>query len=936
MADLTKKLAQLRQAHESGLLDDETYQASVAALEQQGQPPVIGTVQGSGSVAQGEHATSAGAGGLAVGGNIVGDVYMAPPPTDTTEVLNIYCRVLTEQGRHVLLRGLDKQSSDSTSQDQSSLQLDHVYVNLHTTTQEMRTGLRVGEQHTLTALEAVARHPQVVILGDPGSGKSTFVNYLAFCLASAWCAPTENWLEKLPGWDSGKLGSVIPIPVTLREFAQWVPSEVATPTPHHLWEFLVSRWKDKKLECVAEPLHQCLEEGTAMVLLDGLDETSKEEQLGWVSAAVRSFMQRYSRSRMLVTCRVLPFQDLRRHFQGIPDFELAPFTQKQIDGFIESWYAELHRAKQIKPRQEVEVLTGRLQEAVRRPDLQQLAPNPLLLTVIALVHTHKGHLPDARALLYEETIEILLWRWEQSKVPGQQQEVGLLQLLQQAQRTDVDLKRILWELAFTAHRQGRTGHDGVADIGEMDLIQAMAALHPQHSLDWGKAVVATIKLRAGLLVERVPGRFTFPHRTFQEYLAGAHLAAQTDFSQQAAELAGEYAVWREVILLGVGRLVYLSGDIEKPLALIAELCPVEIKEDSIAYWHKQWLAGDIVKEIGLNRVKDRGLGRELLPRVQTRLVSVMRNSPLSPRERAETGNTLAAIGDHRFREDAWWLPYEPLLGFVEIPSGPFQMGEKGAITNIEIPYTYYIARYPVTQAQFQAFVDDCGYEDERLWVEAKTVGVWETGKVQGLFDDKPKPRQQPRNSVPPFGLSNHPVIGITWYEALAYCRWLTGKLRAWEHTPEPLQTLLKTGDGTGIPWSIILPNEREWEKAARGWTDARKYPWGDEPDSSRANYDETNINATSAVGCFSKGKSPYEVEEMSGNVWEWTRNIPEPRAWSSRQDHRPEPNQFHIIRGGSWGDGAGLMQCGHSDGFRSVYSDKRFGFRVVASPFSSR
>ncbi len=930
-----KRFAQLQRAHDEGWLDEETYQASVMALERQQDESAA--VIGSGSFAQGEGSVAAGAGGMAAGRDIhiQGNLYMGSPPKDATEALNIYCRVLREQGRHFLLRGLDKQSSDSTATDQQSLQLDHVYVNLHTTTQHERDQDDETFRQPVTALEAVIENSQVVILGDPGSGKSTFVNYLAFCLASARLAPEGHWMEKLPGWDCGKPGSVIPIPVTLREFAQWVPSDVKQAKAHHLWDFLVSRWKDQNLESVAEPLHQCLENGTAMVLLDGLDETAKEEQLDWVSEAVRSFMQRYSRSRMLVTCRVLPFQDLRRHFQGIPDFELAPFTQEQIDGFIESWYAEQHRAQHIKTRQEVDTLTERLKEAVRRHDLQQLAPNPLLLTVMALVHTHKGRLPDARALLYEETIEILLWRWEQLKVPGQEQDVGLLQLLQQAQRTDVDLKRVLWELAFIAHRKGSTGDEGVADIGEMDLIQAMAALHPTTSLDWGKAVVETIKLRAGLLVERVPGRFTFPHRTFQEYLAGAYIAAQSDFSRQAAQLAEEYAVWREVILLGVGRLVYLSGDIEKPLALIAELCPAQIKEGSITDWHKQWLAGDIVKEIGLNRVKDRSLGRELLPRVQARLVSVMRDSPLPPRERVEAGNTLAAIGDSRFRSDAWDLPDESLLGFVEIPAGLFQMGEKGKSRNIEIPYTYYISRYPVTQAQFQSFVEEGGYEEEQFWAEAKAAGVWATGKVRGSSGA--------RSDGGLFDIPNHPVVRVSWYEALAYCRWLTQKLRTWPETPEPLRTLLETGGETGAPWSIMLPNEPEWEKAARGCTDDRTYPWGEDVDSSRANYHETNIKATSAVGCFPQGKSPYKVEEMSGNVWEWTRSLYEekpylkdPKTWATREDLSAGTDQGRVLRGGSWFYDDYYMLCAFrywgspGDGLDDV------GFRVVAAPFSSR
>ena len=81
---------------------------------------------------------------------------------------------------------------------------------------------------------------------------------------------------------------------------------------------------------------------------------------------------------------------------------------------MDAWYAGLARMGEMT-QAESTAMAGRLREAVHRPDLWRLAPNPLLLTVMALVHTHKGRLPDTRALLYEETVDILLWRWEQKK-----------------------------------------------------------------------------------------------------------------------------------------------------------------------------------------------------------------------------------------------------------------------------------------------------------------------------------------------------------------------------------------------------------------------------------------------------------------------------------------------------------------------------------------
>ena len=248
----------------------------------------------------------------------------------------------------------------------------------------------------------------------------------------------------------------------------------------------------------------------------------------------------------------------------------------------------------------------------------------------------------------------------------------LRHLLEQAERTDTDLRGVLWRLAFDAHHASGEGEE-VADIGEWQLQKALMALHPDQSRDWAHQMLETMKMRAGLLLERAPEVYAFPHRTFQEYLAGAYLSAQGDFARQAAQLAAQGAAWREVVLLGVGRLVHLSGDTDKPLALVGELCPEQPVATDMA-WRQAWLAGDVLLEMGRNRVRDSALGRDLDERVRRRLVALLSSSHLPPVERAAAGNTLARLGDPRFRADAWYLPDEPLLGFVEIPAGPFLMG----------------------------------------------------------------------------------------------------------------------------------------------------------------------------------------------------------------------------------------------------------------------
>jgi formylglycine-generating enzyme required for sulfatase activity len=221
-------------------------------------------------------------------------------------------------------------------------------------------------------------------------------------------------------------------------------------------------------------------------------------------------------------------------------------------------------------------------------------------------------------------------------------------------------------------------------------------------------------------------------------------------------------------------------------------------------------------------------------------LELMRSSELDAHERVAAGKVLALVVDPRFRADAWFLLDEPLLGFVEIPAGPFLMGSdqahdpdagKDGFPQHEVTLPcYFIGCFPVTVAQFLAFVEGTG--------------------------------SRPNNPESVRAFANYPVVSVSWYEARRYCNWLTERLRAWPGTPEPLAKVLRN-EG----WHVSLPSEANWEKAARG-TDGRIFPWGNEPDPNRANYGDTGIRSSSAVGCFPGGASPYGVEDLSGNVCE--------------------------------------------------------------------
>jgi formylglycine-generating enzyme required for sulfatase activity len=238
--------------------------------------------------------------------------------------------------------------------------------------------------------------------------------------------------------------------------------------------------------------------------------------------------------------------------------------------------------------------------------------------------------------------------------------------------------------------------------------------------------------------------------------------------------------------------------------------------------------------------------------------------------------------------------------------------------------TFEISRYLVTNTQYKLFVDDAGYDANAPWWD-------ESGKVWLLRDDAVTEELQPwqmrdfkehpewwYNLDLGIARPNHPVTGICWYEAIAFCHWLT------QH-----QTYNPQG------YIYTLPSEAEWEYAARRGT-RRLYPWGDdEPDMGRANFNAV-YHGTTAVGCFATSVPPEEgVYDLAGNVWEWTRSVYQTYPYDLKE-HKQElstPTALPIsVRGGGWGDDHIALRVYHRIRTPSDVTNAIYGFRLVRYP----
>lgn len=376
------------------------------------------------------------------------------------------------------------------------------------------------------------------------------------------------------------------------------------------------------------------------------------------------------------------------------------------------------------------------------------------------------------------------------------------------------------------------------------------------------------------------GEIRFRHQLLQEYFTASALRSQIQDAPPLLAAAlwpaqrwWERSGWEEAAVLLAG---LYSDDCAPVLRWLEDAQPE--------------VCAQCVLESGAAIADREALFRELHDAWLPRLTDVDRE-PL-PEARAAIGRALGRLGldDRRgVGLDANGLPE---IDWATIPGGEFiyQDGERRRLDGFRI------ARYPVTNAQFRAFLEaDDGYRDERWW--------------RGLTEPFRHPEQ------PRWDIANNPRETVSWSEAMALCAWLSHK--------------------TGL--AVRLPTEWEWERAARG-TDGRTYPWGNDYEQGMANISETfgdaghhDLGRTSAVGIYPLSVSPDGVLDLSGNLWEWCLN-----EFSHPERIQTGGDMSRVVRGGSWDDDHDIARADHRSRYFHRLRDDYYGFRVLcASPIRS-
>jgi formylglycine-generating enzyme required for sulfatase activity len=768
-------------------------------------------------------------------------------------------------------------------------------------------------EQVLTTVEAGLgsgdRRRGVVIVGDPGSGKTTLLKQLylrVFLDGSASLGLTAGLTPVLVRADR--------LAVALAAGHKSLPDVLGAALEAPQVAALLAR----------DPL---------LLLVDALDEAGGPAGMEAVSEWLHTQASGAAQHRWALTSRFGAWRSLARCLHGaFHEVHVYLLPLHVTQQYIRGWYRTIARVDRLDAKKLADE-GEELCETVASRDfraswrLAEMAGNPLMLSLMCLVHRCSGALPPSRAALYEACLTTLLDDLTVEKKRGE----GATWTRERVGRDEA--VRALAPFAWWLHER-QAGLEPVSVPTE----EAAARLGARRD---GAAWLTFFTDDCGLLQSPDLVRTRFSHLSFQEHLVAKHAAAQGD--DGAAALAARLgdSVWEEPIELALGlgpalhrgfwRAALRRPDVGAHEAQLRSLFRVASSPDTTALdevvgravkaieaplpWWRRWLgATDPSPSADAVWLACGLLGTE---RIGDRAEALARH----PDERVRAAVTGAPVGGagapqpgERRVLDCFGVPLE----VVWHPPGRFWMGasrgsgrnqddeawdDEAPVHEVTLTRGFWLGMHPVTVAQYRAFLARCGGDAPRSLRDTNLNGP------------------------------DQPVTEVDWADA--------GRFAA-SWSPDGLVASLTT--------------EAEWEYAARGGNEQRRYPWGSErPDPTRAwwvaarggpdkwwnDFTEDERSAArlypAAVGGRPRGRSRWGAEDLAGNVWEWCQD-----GWNERHpvdnvvdrcDHG-DTGSPRVVRGGSWNDPSRHLRASTRFRFGPEYLYFNLGFRVVLRPGS--
>ena len=383
--------------------------------------------------------------------------------------------------------------------------------------------------------KALAAHPRLVVLGDPGSGKTTLLKYLALTYARSFAGEIGLVKQRLDLEEKR-----LPILLPLREFARHLESNPTDSTldgPVLLLDYLRKFFISQDVALPERFFAARLKDGKCAVLLDGVDEVADMDMRQRISRMIDRFTISYPDNRYVVTSRIRGYTERSRLNEGYCVTRVRDFNRADIELFLTYWNSAVEATmvgeENDFTRQEAIKRTTALMDAIDKSErVRELAVNPLLLTVIALVQRYRAELPQRRTELYEEAIEVLLGKWDQAK--GLETKTAMA-----GRELDAGDRRSMLEPVALWMMENRA-----REIEAVELRKQLGQQFAKMTADSQQADQAAedflqlISERSGLLSERGQGVYSFSHLTFQEHLAARAVADRKDYIPYHAKPPG--------------------------------------------------------------------------------------------------------------------------------------------------------------------------------------------------------------------------------------------------------------------------------------------------------------------------------------------------------------------------------------------------------------
>ncbi|MCP3961547.1 MAG: SUMF1/EgtB/PvdO family nonheme iron enzyme [bacterium] len=715
------------------------------------------------------------------------------------------------------------------------------------------------------------RHHRLLIEGQPGAGKTTFVRFAACMLArdvlGEPCPDSVSWRRRYLGLDDE--APRVPVLLRVSDLVSLLTAPDGPNLRHDNRQWLLDLLA-RSCEADDHPISRdhwrdLLESGEAVLLLDGLDEAADDALRQRVLRIFRDACRKWQ-CPVVVTSRPIDTAPLKE--MGFHPATIEPFGDEEIRTFVDHWVGALHAAEGKEPGAEAERYRDTLTEAiVGRSRVRRLAANPVMLTCLCVVHWNEGRLPEGRSRVYRAVLRWLI--------------AARSRLREEAGYTDLFAWRAFARLAL-AMTAGEGGKRAAFDLEDAAVVVApllereRPELPDQERRQEARAWLTFECLGSGVVEEIGGRRLRFWHLTFQEFLAALELAWRGDGEDEERDWWPivrdrlDHAQWRETIELLPGCLLDEGGvgRVDRLLARVME----QRGEDA-----------DLATDARVAAV----LGRLL------RTLEVLGYKPSGEISNAAEQALKRAMAIFE-PEGAARVPVETRIEAAEaLGRGGDPRLAPGVDNSLEVPGVggKRLGRFPVTVEEYQRFVEGRGYEESQHWSDEgwklREKEDWET----------------PGEWLEQLERPNRPVVNVSWYEAEAYCNWL-GEQRGYQEAR--------------------LPEEKEWETAAM--PERGEFPWGEEePDPERANF-AMNVEVPTPVGVYPRGKGPCGHLDLAGNVWEWCVDE-EKVPWAEGEIGR-------VLRGGGWDYPAGNLRAASRSWGSASSRNSSVGFRVLVVPAS--